>query len=147
MLNRKLKNYKIYLQRLKLFAQAMNIKIEYGELDAEGTWMPAIRKIKLDDDDLSQSFELAALLHELGHSMDDLLSTAAKEENALFKAYKAVYESKKGKKPTAKQLILVTSCEKRAWDNGRGIAHRLNIRLGKWYDEAERVCISSYKEV
>lgn len=137
----KLKHYKKYMKRLILFASAIGVKVEYGESSSDGIWFPAVRKIKLDDD-LTQAEEVATLLHELGHSMDDILSAQWKTEQVLGKAYTAMYS----KKPTKKQVKLVVECEKRAWDYGRDIARRLNIRLGKWYDTSEHDGLKSYRD-
>ncbi len=138
---RALKHYEAYLERLFAFAKATGVKIRYDEnQSSEGVWMPSIRKIKLDTD-LSQSGEIASLLHELGHSLDDMLSTPAKLDEKLYKAYDAMYKDT----CTKKQRALVVACEERAWNNGRDIANRLRIRLGKWYDQAEKYCLDSYK--
>lgn len=138
---RKLKNCQEYLRRLMLFAEATGVKVEYGDIDSEGVWMPASNKIKLDND-LSSSDLIASLLHELGHSVDDMIDTESAYQNRLYKAYNKIYVSKASKK----QKYLVIECEQRAWNNAREIAKRLKIRLGKWFDDAEKYCLDCYRE-
>lgn len=138
----KLKHYKEYIERLTLFASAIGVKIEYVEsASSDGIWFPAARKIKIDDD-LTEQEEIATLLHELGHSMDDILSAEWHKEKRLGRAYTAMYS----KKPTKKQVKLVVECEQRAWNYGRDIARRLNIRLGKWYSVSEQDGLKSYRD-
>lgn len=142
MYKRKLKHYSQYLKRLRLFAKAMNIKIEYqDDLDAEGEWLPSVRLIKIAST-TSESEEIAATLHEIGHSMDDLFSTSFTSENRTFKAYYRFYNNNKISK---NQRKLILDCEKKAWRNGRDIARRLKIRLGKWFNDIEQECLNSYK--
>lgn len=136
-----LKNYKQYIERLILFAQATGITVIFRENDdSDGLWVPYSRKIIIHDQ-LSQSSEIACLLHELGHSMDDLLSLPPAVDNNLHKAYIALYSDKH----TKAQRKAVVDCEKRAWSNARDIAKRLKIPLGKWFDAAERYCLKAYR--
>ena len=132
----KLKNYDLYLAKLKKYTRASRIKLVTN--DIESSYSPTARRIRLDTD-LPQSHVIASLLHELGHSMDDLL--VPKYLKSLDKAYTAIYKDKQ----TAAQMTLVIDCEKRAWDYGRKIATILNIRLGKWYDDYQKACLAAYR--
>lgn len=131
-----LKHYRIYIKRLHRFAAAIGVTIQYG--DYEDIWVPSRRKIKIDDA-VSNGTVLASLLHELGHALDDMVcsQTTEKTDNA----YKAFYADK----ATKKQKSLVLQFEKRGWAYGREIASRLNIRLGKWFDDEEKTAIKSYR--
>lgn len=140
-MDRKLKNYKIYLKRLKLFARANKVSIVIAESDSEGVWMPLVRRIRLDEN-LSNSVEIASLLHELGHSIDDLMWVKLAESKEVDKAYEAMYSEK----VSSKQRKIVVEFEERAWKNARNIAKRLNIRLGKWYYKTEKKFLNTYKK-
>lgn len=134
---RKLKHYETYLKRLDLFAAAINVKIIFGEVESEGIWFPRLKTVKIDDN-LTNSETIATILHELGHALDDVLLSDLK----LHKAYHRLYNDK----ANAAQKIMVIDTEKKAWDSGRDIASRLNIRLGKWYDQQEAVSLKAYKD-
>lgn len=137
---RSLPKYDEYLKRLETFAKALGIKIEYAPEDGEGSFSPAHKKIRIDPD-LGPSDEVATILHELGHAVDDMLIDD-KVYALLDQAYSLVYEDKVSKK----QQALVMNCEKRAWQYGRSIAKQLKIRLGKWYTSVERECLRRYSE-
>jgi Zn-dependent peptidase ImmA (M78 family) len=137
---RKLKNYDKYLEKIEHYAQACEITIKYGQEDGDGSYSPARRTVKIDEN-LSDSAELATLLHELGHVLDD--STRQRfEEPKLSSAYNAVYN----KKPTKKQIELVLECEEAAWVYARAIAKKLRIPLGKWFDDEMKDGLDSYRE-
>lgn len=137
-MGRTLKNHDLYMEKLLAYAYACEITIEYKEMDGDGSYVPSRRKVKLDKD-LPESTEVATLLHELGHSLDDNL-TDKKIELVMDKAYKAFYKRSANKR----QVEHVVECEKRAWVYGRGIAKKLRIPLGKWYDEEERTALEGY---
>lgn len=135
-----LKNYTVYLKRLLALAKVLGIKVEFTSTSSEGIWMPAISKIKIDNE-LEESATIAALLHELGHSMDDSFRITYNEDSALYKAYDAFYNNR----ATKKHMRLVRKCEIMAWKNGRELAKRLKIPLGKWYDKDEKYCLNTYR--
>lgn len=135
-----LKHYHAYMERLKAYAEAVGLDIKYGDLDGEdGYFSPHRRYIKIDND-LSESYEIAIILHELGHSLDDTVADM-KTESEADTAYSAMYRDK----ATKKQNKIVIACEKRAWKYGRKLAKQLDIRLGKWFDEAKSECLKAYK--
>lgn len=136
---RSLKNYEKYLNALKMYADAIRIKVVYKNSAEDGIYIPSRRRIEIDLD-LPESFEIAILLHELGHSMDTVFA-GEKIERSIDRAYKAIYK----RKGTDIQNQLVMDCERRAWNYGRSIAKTTGIPLGKWYLEAEKHCLSSYK--
>lgn len=140
MCGRALKNYDKYLQKIELYAKASDIKIVYGEEDGEGSYSPQHRRIKIDTG-LRQSHEIAVLLHELGHSMDDSLQHKF-EESALSAAYGAMYSDRSSEE----QNCLILKCEKRAWRMARGIAKLLRIPLGLGFFEAKNYCLQHYRE-
>ncbi len=134
-----LRNYDRYFLILENYARANGVTIEYRDEPGSGAWVPSRRKIVLDPG-LSQSFEIAVLLHELGHLLDDTLFDK-KREAKLDKAYGADH----GGSATASQRALILLCEERAWNFGRGVAKKLRIRLGKWYDKAVAESLQSYR--
>jgi len=135
---RKLKRYQDYKSRLKFYARAVNIKITYITAEDESAYLPTQRKICLERD-LPESVEIAVLLHELGHSLDDALvnKTTMNEINA---AYHAVYSDKANK--IHKYTVIET--EKRAWQFGKVIARICRIPIGNWYYKAKRSCLRAY---
>ncbi len=136
-----LKHYEIYMQILENYAKGLRIKITYSPRNDLGVYSSTTRRIGLDSE-LSQSWEVATLLHELGHCIDD----ASQPEDALpnvWDAYRAVYSGDF----KAKHKKLVVECEKRAWQCGRGLAKKLGIKLGKWYTDVEQECLQDYLEV
>lgn len=137
-MGRPLKRYDDYLDKLKLYAEACEITIEYKSVDGDGVYVPSRRKIVLDPD-LPESTEIATLLHEIGHSMDDTLINK-RTEKVMDRAYKAFYDQSASKK----QVEKVVECEKRAWIYGRSIAKKLRIPLGKWYDYEEKSALEGY---
>lgn len=135
-----LKHFEAYSQRLRNYAAANGITVIYKDHTIEGEWDPRTNSVYIDSEQ-SQSSEIACFLHELGHSIDDLVSKPDTYESKVWKAYDAMYANK----ATPKQTALVLEIEERAWKNGRDIAARLKIRLGKWYDQAEACCLASYR--
>lgn len=139
-MGRPLKNYDIYIDKIKLYIDACELTLEYRDIDGDGMYIPSRRVIKLDKD-LPESTEIATLLHECGHTLDDALHDPIMEKK-LDKCYKAVYKDK----ASYDQKQLVVACEERAWVFGRAIAKKLRIRLGKWFDVEEKEALDSYKE-
>lgn len=136
MSGRKLKNYGQYLQKIKNYAKALNIKVEWREEEENGAYIPTRRAIVLDPD-MTDSETIAVFLHELGHATEFAAYTP-KIDKFTDKAYSA-------KRPTRRQQRRIMDCERTAWNYGRVIAKKLRIRLGKWYDEHERDALNSYK--
>lgn len=140
MIHRKLKHYEEWLDRIEKYTKASGIKIERTSSE-EGVYIPTRNKICISPD-LSESYEIAVLLHELGHAFD-IGIVDKKINNKVELAYGAVYS---GGKCTPGQLKLVLACEERAWDTGKVIAKNLRIKLGKWYDDARDRNIRGYKK-
>lgn len=138
-MGRDLKKYDEYLDKIKTYAAAIEIKIERKEEPSDGVYLPTRRVIRVDPD-LDESEEISVLLHELGHMLDDVIFMTDNDE--INDAYSKVYVQKL----TKKQLEIVLGCEQRAWDNGRGLAKKLRIRLGKWYDIEEKSAMEDYSE-
>jgi hypothetical protein len=140
MAGRPLKYFEDYRDLLHKYAKGSGIKVIYKDLDTYGTYVHDRRELTLCKD-MDESTEISALLHELGHADDEVLTN--KSLNRMVnKAYPRVYRGK----ATKKQKKLVLECEKRAWKFGRGLAKKLRIPLGKWYDDQERECLASYKD-
>jgi hypothetical protein len=140
-MGRSLPKYDDYLQKLEHYAEASAVEIVRKEYDSDGAYIPQYRTIILDKD-LEESSEIAVLLHELGHQLDDAFQNKTIEKN-LDRAYKAAYN----KTPTEAQLQLVVDCEARAWECGRAIAKKLRIKLGKWYDKEVTSAMDFYRSI
>lgn len=138
---RVLKNHDVYLQKLEVYAKACEIKILYKEDRDLGGYSPTKRAVYLSPD-MPESTEIAILLHELGHQLDDHLH-APTHNNALSMAYYASYE----RKPTRRQKARVLSCERRAWRCARAIAKRLRIPLGKWFEKERDEALAGYRKM
>lgn len=141
MSGRALKNYDKYLQQIELYARALKVEIIYKTDPSDGAYDQRGSKLTIDPD-LSESCEIATLLHELGHATDYSLIDI-KSSCKIFDAYSKVYDDG----GTKKDLKLVIESEVRAWDNGILIAKRLKIKLGKWYYMERESALNSYKEV
>lgn len=137
---RKLKNHEKYRQALLGFAKSLNIKVVFKYDDGNGSYIPESRKIIIDNE-LTNSDEIATLLHELGHVLDEGLIKDSPFYNRLNKAYGRIYK----KSVTKAQKALVIKCEKRAWVYGRAIANILGIKLGLWYESIAKQCIDAYR--
>lgn len=137
-MGRPLKNFDIYMDKLRMYVEACELTLEYKDIDGDGVYLPSRRVITLDKD-LPESTEVATLLHEMGHTMDDSLYDPASEKK-LDKAYKAVYKNK----ASYDQTQAVLACEQRAWVFARGIAKKIRIPLGKWFDQEEKDALNSY---
>ena len=142
MLRTQLKNYIEYLQKLELYMEVLNIKLEYKEYPEDGCFLPQARKIILDPD-LTETNTLGTLLHELGHVLDDSVLAGNPISEKITAIYKKIYKEE----VTEAQLGVVIACEKRAWGYGRAIARQLKIPLGKWYNIIENEAIKDYKKV
>ena len=135
-----LKHYDVYMEKLHAYAQATGIKVVYNYKDEESAYIQSRNQIKLDPQ-MSQSFEIAVFLHELGHSLDiATLDPHSKAYIRMEKAYAALYS----RKFTKKQREEVLATEARAWDYAKIIAKQCKIRLGKWFTNAKDECLESY---
>lgn len=130
-----------YKKRLLLFAQAVNIRVQYRPVDGDGAYIPVKRKVIIDDD-LTPEEEIATLLHELGHVLEDAMAPDNNKRDRLERAYVRVYDAKE----TPNQLRMVLRCERKAWAMGRAIAILLGIKLGPWYDKSIKDSIAAYKK-
>lgn len=134
-----LKNYRLYVKAIQLYAKAIHIKLEFSAYDGDGAYVPSKRLIRVDPE-LSEAPTVAVLLHELGHALDDTLMSK-KRFREVDRAYRNV-DTPRYKKH--KKAILRT--ERRAWEYGKIIAKILGISLGKWYDNARDLRLKAYKE-
>jgi len=137
-MGRKLPKYEEYLEKLVRYCEATELSVEHKEYEGDGAYMPNRRTIVIDRD-LDESTEIATLLHEIGHSMDDSLKDP-KTLKKYDKAYTAFYKNE----ATDKQKKIVLECETKAWEYGRGIAKKLRIKLGKWYDVEQESALKDY---
>ena len=134
------KNYIKYRKVLTSYAKAIKIRIVYAPDAGDGSYIPARRKIRIDPD-LTESSQIATILHELGHVLDDAVVPPGNVRNKIQAAYGRIYT----KNFTKQQRQVVLRCEKRAWNYGRAIASILNIKLGQWYDKEEKEALDAYR--
>lgn len=132
-----LKNYSLYLSKLTHYATSLGLKITIKPYIDDGAYIPTRNEIVADNTS-SQSKRIAVLLHEFGHHLDLYLSSHT---------YDAIDEAYSAKKPSKIQRKLIIECEKIAWSKGRTIAKMLKIPLGKWFDETEKDCLSTYMQL
>lgn len=143
MKHRKLHNYELYRMKIDLYAKANRVKIKYSETCcSDAAYTPTLRLITLEED-MPESREIAVLLHELGHVIDDDARLSLSIDKALDLAIKAC-NSDAG--ATLKQFALVMNCEREAWKQGRIIAKKkLMIHLGKWFEKERKSALQSYR--
>lgn len=137
---RPLKNYDNYHEKILAYLEACGLTLEYREVDGDGMYSPSRRKITVSPD-LPESTEIATLLHEAGHSLDDTLYNK-RTMKVHDKAYNAYYDGT----ATRVQCELVIEAEKRAWLYGRSVAKQLKIPLGKWYQAEQDDALNGYIE-
>jgi len=140
MSDRKLKNYDRYLQSLEMYIKASGLTIKYATQPGDGSYSLKFRRITVDPD-LTETEELAVILHELGHSLDDLMVNKSTE-----RALTAAYTASELNSATKEQRRRVLRCEKRAWKYARATAKKLNIPLGVWFDNIQAACLKDYKD-
>ena len=134
-----LKHFDKYRKSIDAYAKAHRLKIRYDRRGYESSFVPSLRVIKIEPH-MSDSEEIATLLHELGHSIDDMLVVNGTMSRRMDKAYKSLYKNRASKV----QKAMVYGAESRAWNLGRVIARELNIRLGKWYTSVEQFSLKTY---
>ncbi len=136
----RLKNYIKYLEKIHTYAESAGIKIVEQQVDCDGVFDHTTNKLYIDSD-LSESVEIATLLHELGHALDYHLVNK-KMSPKIWKAYGHVYEDR----PVPKEhLDTVMAAEVRAWEIGRLLGKKLRIPLGKWFDKDEKAALANYR--
>jgi len=134
------KNYDIYLSRLINFAKALGIKMTWKpDIGCDGLYDPISHQVEIDNE-LDNDEEIATILHELGHAMDEY-RVERLDQPRRMKAYTAWYDGK----DTKLQRKLVIEEEIIAWKIGRLIAKQLKIPLGKWYDYNQKAGLAVYR--
>lgn len=135
----KLKKYEAYIDRLSFYACALNIDITYSDsIEHDGFYNDATKRITLCEG-LDDSSEVATLIHELGHAVDD---TFRPSPRSLDRAYQKDFTNTP---LTRRQKAMILACERSAWRSGRVIAKRLKIPLGKWFDDEEAESMRIYR--
>lgn len=137
---RTLKKYTDYIALLLTYAEASGIKVKYKEEPCDGVYDHNTNTITIDED-LEESAEIATLLHELGHAIDNKLMLS-RMSDPVWKCYDRVYESQHSQE----DLEIVMEAEKQAWQNGRVIAKRLKIQLGAWYSYEQKTALTNYRK-
>ena len=143
----KLKNYQKYLNKLLDQSAMWEVTVYSASLKAAlGEYVSGKRVINLDEN-MDESEEIAVLLHELGHFMDDMEYPKLNSEKILLAAYGDIYAKEENVVLSRKARDLVVECERRAWEKGRVVAKKLKIPLGSWYDKEELAGISEYLSI
>jgi hypothetical protein len=141
MLVTRLKNYPKYLEKIYSYAESVCIKIIVREEDGDGCYNHFNSCLYIDPD-LEEASEIATLLHELGHAFDYHL-VDKKLSPKIWHAYEKVYSEDANLND--KELQTVMDAEIRAWENGKVIAKRLKIPLGKWYAHERKISLMNYR--
>lgn len=136
----RLKNYAVYLQKLLLYSEAMGLRVFSKTDPGDGSFDHNNNSITIDPD-LAESSEIATLLHELGHAFDYHLLND-KISPKIWAAYDKVYSEAHNDT----ELQTVIDAEIRAWENGKVIAKRLKIPLGKWYAYERKTALTNYRK-
>ncbi len=140
----KLKNYKIYFNKLLKYADMCGVKVYHDKLeDSDGEYNPNNRSISLLSNG-GEALEIAVFLHELGHFYDQMLDPKFNFSVTLNDAYKKISENKK---LTKRQRVAILKCEKNAWSHGEAIANKLGIKLGKWFYAEKDRSMKIYEEL
>jgi hypothetical protein len=135
----RIKNYRLYIQRLEKYAKSVNIRVVRSQQDGDGEY-DTQNSVLYIDPDLDEDDELSTFIHELGHAFDYMLSHK-KLSPKIWRAYEKVYY----KKPNQEELDTVVEAEVRAWEIGKLVARRLKIPLGKWYAKARKSSLLNYR--
>jgi hypothetical protein len=134
-----LKHYQEYRKRIGAYATAVRLRISYSS--GGSCYRPDLRWIYIEKGQ-DNTEELAAILHELGHDLDNNIVNYCNNKE-LRKSYFSIY----AKSSTLEQDALVLECEARAWKYGRSIAKMLGIRLGSWFTKEESTCLAEYRNI
>lgn len=133
-------NYSIYHKKLVRFIHSLGVKlIEKDDAEDDGMYIPLRKTIRIAGE-LGPAEEIAVLLHEVGHVLDEIVGFKL-HTASLEKAYAAIYTGKF----TEHQRKLVLRTEKRAWVNARELARYLKIPLGKWFSDTQKQCLNDYR--
>jgi len=135
-----MKKYDLYISRLLAFAKALGISVTWKRLGSyEAYYRPDNNSITIDDE-LDPESEIASMLHELGHAVDEYRVERLNQED-VSRAYTAWYEGR----DTRSQRKKVLAEERAAWRIGRIIAKNLKISLGKWYAKEQKESLAVYR--
>lgn len=131
------KSHKAAWAKLTVFATSLGIEIVSEDEPGEAAWVPSRNVIKIDPD-LEGAEALAALLHELGHALDQIVNGFPSE------AIERAYANTRISQTSIEDRELMLKHETDAWRIGRALAKRLKIRLGRWFDDYAHNCIKLY---
>jgi hypothetical protein len=138
--DRPFKNYDKYRTRIETFASAIGFSIiRNPNEDSDGSYSPSLKRVSIDPDN-TPVYEIAILLHEFGHVIDDMASPDSLRRKVMA-AYTVIYDGA----PTPAQKALVLACERRAWRCGAALASKLRIPLGKWYPHIQKEMLKGYR--
>ena len=138
-----MKNYKVYKSKIKALAKLSKVKIIYRKPNkhSDDGYYFNRQIVIFKQDHLTPEYEIAILLHEMGHFFDSQNPkvNSNKLENAYGKYLKLLPVNQE-------EHHLILDCEKRAWVQGIVIAKLLNIPLGKWYIDVKIAGLRFYRE-
>ena len=143
----KLRNYQKYLNKLLDQSAMWEVTVYSAALKSNlGEYVSGKRVINLEET-MDQSEEIAVLLHELGHFLDDMEDPGFNNGKILLAAYGVINVKEENAVLSRKAKALVIECERRAWAKGRVLAKKLKIPLGSWYDVEELAGIAEYSAI
>lgn len=145
-----LKNYNLYLKRLLDYSKLAKVVVwdkpmakPNDDSNYLGEYLTRGRVINLEST-LTQKETLAVLLHELGHFLDEMLNPEKANNKNLLSAYQKFFVNKP---MTPKQKLLILECETTAWNYGKGLAKKLKIPLGDWYEKEMMCGLAEYNAI
>lgn len=118
-MGRDLPRFEDYRRSIRCYLRRHGISLRYAEVDGDGCYRVG-RKCIIICPDLPETTEIAVILHELGHHLDEFLGGICHTTTRYYS-------------------------ESRAWNLGRVIAARLDIPLGAWYRAEEKDALHDYR--
>lgn len=141
----RLRNYKIYLKKIKAQCRLMGLKIKWvKDMSCYGEYNPNKRTITIARNQ-SESEKISTLLHEMGHFIDDTRNPNRFAMKYHFHGYGKL--EKEYAVLTVNQKDAVMRAEMSAWKNARALARQLKIPLGKWFYTDETRCLNTYRPI
>lgn len=123
------------------YAKICKVEVYIDDLAyAYAEWSPVDRSIYIFTKKMPKYKIIYNFLHELGHFEED--QRDKKEINLINRSYNK-YNDDKPLSLREEQAIL--NEENRAWENGREIAKRFQIKLGSRYDTLKLSSLETYK--
>lgn len=140
----KLKKYDEYFKKLKDYSSLCRLNICFVKAKDADSYSSSQRKIIISEDQ-DQSETIVALLHEIGHFIDDHRNPINNISNKFMTQARVNIEN--SNTLTMRQKRKIIKNERVAWKNARGLARQLGIPLGQWFFKAEKKYLKTYSNL